>query len=434
MRRHDRTVRWASLLAGLGLLGAACASSGNGGWRAERPTPDPAPCDGTPPETLVLLDSAPGRPAVRVLPTTLDVVGGDPTGLMVDACGEPVAIARRVNATAVMFLPPPPNLSPALTSYDIDPTGTRISYVTFDGQHGAEVVVRSLPGYRLVARSRRVTVPPTDTQCGFAVMGEDGYWEGYVCLDDVHYVWFRGDVRGNRISEDTIRAEVASSPFDTRCLVPQGDFAVCAARAAGILSLAHDSTWSLDREVRFWVTDGMGIPSRLVVIRQHGDTVQGQVLLLWPTRGYLKYGTRDDWCGQLWMNPRATACVARGVPEPDWGALLRELDAAGLGSLPAYPVWPMPCGLAPKVIDPTPPSGFTDRLPKDALGCVRIYEGGVPWLEGRTSAGHWEYHFQQFPDPVHPALPRDRALLDILFCTISTGPRPCPPRPRSGVF
>lgn len=178
--------------------------------------PDPASCEAEPPETLVLLDSASGRPAVRVLPTTLDMVSGDSTGLMVDPCGEPMAIARRVSATAATFLPLPPDLSPTLTSYDFDPAGTRISYVAFDGQRGAEVVVRSLPDYRIVVRSRRVTVPATDTQCGFARIGVRNDWEGFICLGDATYVRFRGMLGGSQISEDTVRTEIGVPPVGMR--------------------------------------------------------------------------------------------------------------------------------------------------------------------------------------------------------------------------
>lgn len=165
---------------------------------------------------LVLVDSAPGRPAVRVLPATVDAVGGAPTGLMVDQCGEPMAIARRVHATEAVFLPLPPGFSPALTSYDIDATGKRIAYVAFDGQRGAEVVVRSLSDYRLVARSRRVTVPPTDVQCGFAVIGADGSWEGFVCIDDESYLRFRGRLGDKPVSEDTVRTPGGTSPLPRR--------------------------------------------------------------------------------------------------------------------------------------------------------------------------------------------------------------------------
>jgi hypothetical protein len=398
----------------LALLLTACGASRRTAWRPEPPAPRTEPCEGEVPQPLLLADSAPGRSPVPIKAGSLDVIAGAVAGLMVDQCGEPIALARRVRGT-VEFLSLPTDFQPALSDLDVDSTGSYLAYVAFDGRNGAKVVVRAVPDLREARRSRRVTVPPTDAQCGYVVMTEARAWEGFICLTDSTFVRLRGSLDGSRITEDTVPVAVGASPVGVQCQHRFTDFVRCGLRAAGILPLDGESWSPTDREIRFWY-QGLGVPHAVLMLRERGEEVAGQVLLIWPTNLMATSSVATDRCGRRWTTPGGSACIARKIPPTDWRAMLDSLDAAGFRTLPSPPVVENPCVGGVRVL---PDGRFVDTV------CPAIADGPGWAVEQRTVGGYWRY---RFPLPIYATTDggaRDARLLNLLHCAISEGARPC---------
>jgi len=182
---------------------------------------------------------------------------------------------------------------------------------------------------------------------------------------------------------------------------------VCALEAAGIPELRETRMGRREREIRYWLTYGNGFPEQLLVLRQHRDSVSGRLFLMWrPTM--MSDSLARSLCLEQWSNARSGICVGRLGTVPDWGKLIRQLDAAGLALVPKAPVAEQPCDRTPV---PPPPSD-PDRLPGERF-CAMHFDGGTEAIEVRTSAGYWRYQFPGIPDSMATGLKRDQALLRI---------------------
>jgi len=182
----------------------------------------------------------------------------------------------------------------------------------------------------------------------------------------------------------------------------------CALRAAGIADLAGARVGPHERELRYWITSGTMFPEKLVILRQFRDSVSGRVLLLWPAR---MMASPAGWytCNDEWSNASAAVCSGRPAAPPDWSSIIRQLDDAGLSTVPNSPVSEQYCDRTPI---PTPRSE-PDRLPVDRL-CPLVLGGFTEVLEVRTEAGYWRYQFPSIPDSLATGRKRDQALLAIL--------------------
>ena len=182
----------------------------------------------------------------------------------------------------------------------------------------------------------------------------------------------------------------------------------CALQAAGIAELASTTVAQGERELRFWITSGNMMPEKLLVLRQHGDSASGRLLLIWRGRT-MELPFASSVCLDRWSNAAGGLCVGRLREAQDWVAIAQRLDRAGLAQVPRAPVPEQPCDRTP-----TPPSA-PGQLPIDHL-CAAMADGFDHALELRTSAGYWRYQFPRIPDSTAVGAMRDRLLLEILTC------------------
>ena len=144
---------------------------------------------------IVFADSTTTSPLLAVQVASLDTIGADRIGVLGGQCGYAVAFVRQIAQSAPEFLPLPPEFSEGLTTFQFDSTRRQIVYVEFDRRNGAFAVVRSVPEYRVLARSPRIEVPSGDTHCGFARFVSVDEWMAYICTDNPnpqHYARVRG--------------------------------------------------------------------------------------------------------------------------------------------------------------------------------------------------------------------------------------------------
>jgi hypothetical protein len=127
---------------------------------------------------------------------------------------------------------------------------------------------------------------------------------------------------------------------------PRADSVV---RAAGLRPLDETSRAEGEREVRVW-SEGFGIPAYLYRFLERRGRVTGEVVLFWeapppdsaPACGERPGETTDDLmlhsqagrCDRFAHAAGVGVCRARFTRPPDWGAVLRRLEAAGLWDLP----------------------------------------------------------------------------------------------------
>ncbi|MBK7904943.1 MAG: hypothetical protein IPJ78_00100 [Gemmatimonadetes bacterium] len=163
----------------------------------------------------MFIDSSAAIPPLLVQELTLDTVAGYRIAAVSDRCGYAHGLVRQMAAADPEFLPLPPGFVDGLTTFAFDSTGQRIAFVEFDGRNGAFAVVRSVPDYRQLARSRRIEVPGGDAHCGFAgFVGADS-WIAYVCTSDPnpqHFVRVRGRLGDSTIAIDTTTLPSTGSP------------------------------------------------------------------------------------------------------------------------------------------------------------------------------------------------------------------------------
>lgn len=193
------------------------------------------------------------------------------------------------------------------------------------------------------------------------------------------------------------------------------DWQECALRAGNIGDIAQSAIGGGGRELRFWTVAGLGVPNNLLIVRQRGDSVTGQLYLLWPAslRG-------DDFvkatCQREWWNEVGGLCLAHTSAPRDWKQLMRRLDEVGLSTVPGSPVPERPCRR------PDPPPG---QAPGDWI-CPILADGVEHILEVRTLTTSWRYIFPGIPDTTASGYARNRVLLDLLTCASQKrGDGPC---------
>ncbi len=201
-------------------------------------------------------------------------------------------------------------------------------------------------------------------------------------------------------------AATAQGADGTRCdeQAWYGVTLTCGLLAVGIPPLSDQWRSEAQRELRYWITGGLGVPWRVTIIRQDSGTVSGRHLMIWrkPEVGDSFY---DALCGRTWSNGAAALCEAKLASEPDWAGMLATLDSLGLRDIPVQPVAEPPC--------PSPPPGSGDRII-----CNLVADGMDYGLEYRDRSIYWSYHFQQVPDTTSPDYPRDRAILRLMACSV----------------
>ena len=203
------------------------------------------------------------------------------------------------------------------------------------------------------------------------------------------------------------------------CNLGKGDYMACALYVGHVPDLRDASYASNEREVRFWTISGMFFPDQVLLIHQRGDTVTGQLLLIWSDSTISTAFARAECSGQAWVTEAGSLCGGRLAAPQDWAAVLRQLDAQGLSQLPGSPVPSYP-------FDPTPlPPARPGGLPRGRLNPYPT-DGFSDYIEVRTSNVYWRYAFQGLPDPAAVDLKRDQAIQRLLTCAaMRFGGRPC---------
>lgn len=137
-----------------------------------------------------------------------------------------------------------------------------------------------------------------------------------------------------------IRAEVA--PLDESSALPS---------ALHIAELRTTALPARDRELRVWSGLVVGYPHSGLVLRVHGDAIEGTLVRYWPVNDTafadapaegedaLDSEALYAWheagrCGPLDRGEDAVACVVQLRRQPDWRALLAALDSAHAWTLP----------------------------------------------------------------------------------------------------
>lgn len=152
----------------------------------------------------------------------------------------------------------------------------------------------------------------------------------------------------------------------------------CGLRAAGLDDLAATPLPHDGREIRFLSIGSLGVPFRVTIIRQFGDSVSGRHLLVWyPDQERDEFF--DQLCGTSWANAAARICEGRLASPPDWRALLARLDSIGIAQLPIDP--PPNC--------PAPPSDST-------LGGCLYTDGVSEVVEYRDGDRFWRHKLDEF--------------------------------------
>ncbi|HEV7991058.1 MAG TPA: hypothetical protein VGP25_04490 [Gemmatimonadaceae bacterium] len=103
-----------------------------------------------------------------------------------------------------------------------------------------------------------------------------------------------------------------------------------------------------EREVRVWTQIEIGVPKRMVRIREVDGRVTGEGVLYWSVPkpdssggdsvgplvhdivAYNHAGT----CGQIRVKGETAACRTRYLKTPDWRAIMREAERSGLWTIP----------------------------------------------------------------------------------------------------
>jgi hypothetical protein len=198
------------------------------------------------------------------------------------------------------------------------------------------------------------------------------------------------------------------------CLDHDDGYERCALQAAGIAALSDVRLDRGDRELRFWVTGGFGVPYGVVQLQVTRDTARGRVLLVWPERSIDDSFAQELCTTERWISPIASLCVARLVNSPNWNHVVRQLDGLGVAQLPSSPVPDAPC---------PPPIHKGGRM--IIRGCS-VNDGLTYTLELRTSLTYWRYTFSQRPDPNAAGFHRDASIVRAIQCAYEQpGGRAC---------
>ena len=163
----------------------------------------------------------------------------------------------------------------------------------------------------------------------------------------------------------------------------------CALQAAGIAELASTTVAQGERELRFWITSGNMMPEKLLVLRQHGDSASGRLLLIWRGRT-MELPFASSVCLDRWSNAAGGLCVGRLREAQDWVAIAQRLDRAGLAQVPRAPVPEQPCDRTP-----TPPSA-PGQLPIDHL-CAAMADGFDHALSCARLPAIGAINFREYP-------------------------------------
>ena len=189
----------------------------------------------------------------------------------------------------------------------------------------------------------------------------------------------------------------------------------CALLAGNIADITRSGIGAGGRELRFWALSGIGVPDNLLILRQRGDSVSGELFLLWPAS---QRGDRfvKETCEREWWNDVGGACRARLSAPRDWKAVLGQLDALGLSNIPASPVPARPCRR---------PQPLPGQAPADWV-CAVLADGIQSILEVRTLTSYWRYIFPGIPDTTSDGYLRNQQVLGLLSCvTQKRGDGPC---------
>ncbi|MBK6495365.1 MAG: hypothetical protein IPO52_10125 [Gemmatimonadetes bacterium] len=191
-------------------------------------------------------------------------------------------------------------------------------------------------------------------------------------------------------------------------------YLTCGLMAGNIDDILYARVGDGRREIRFWAS-GAGDPAYLLILRQHRDSVSGQVVLLWHPSARGDSFVRES-CGQQWWNDGGGACIAKLSAPRDWKDILAQLDEAGLAMVPGTPVPTRPC----------PPLDSVPGQPRRPRICGFVTGGDSYVLEVHTLTTSWRYKFPRLPDTLTPGYPRDRKILDLLTCVMQKwGDGPC---------
>ncbi|MDZ4258972.1 MAG: PH domain-containing protein [Gemmatimonadales bacterium] len=199
----------------------------------------------------------------------------------------------------------------------------------------------------------------------------------------------------------------AQSDSGLACRDRRDDWQACALQAGGFPSLSSATVQPGQREFRYWVSVGIGVPHELLILRSNADSSTGLLLLIWPRKNFDSDLARTR-CGQRWSNGTAGLCVSPQSGTRDWASIFRQLDEAGLAAVPGSPIQSQTC---PK------PTISPDGVWQDHL-CAVYADGISEAIEVRTVESYWRYQFRVLPEPGDAALPRDRALQHILRCAV----------------
>lgn len=192
------------------------------------------------------------------------------------------------------------------------------------------------------------------------------------------------------------------------CTSPDGYWLTCALVAGGIGDLRGGMRTRIVREYR--LTDNSGpphAPVELIIVREFADSVRGQLLLLWP--GDMKNNSfLTSRCGRTWSNAAGILCEAVVTQPPDWAAILKKLDAAGIREIPSRPHVPVPC------VSKTTP-GPPGELPRQVI-CPMMFDGPSYSFQGRHGSVFWTYDFpESWKSESSAELKRDQAVLKVFW-------------------
>jgi hypothetical protein len=167
-------------------------------------------------------------------------------------------------------------------------------------------------------------------------------------------------------------------------------------RAAGLPPLDQAPAAEGEREVRVW-SEGFGVPAYLYRFVERRGRTTGEVVLFWgapppdpnPACGERPGETTDDLmrytqagrCGGFARAAGIGVCRARFTRPPDWGAVLRRMEAAGLWELPD------PASLPAVGYVTVDGWGFTAELRDGARYRAYAYDNPqtMPWPEARRA-------------------------------------------------
>lgn len=103
-----------------------------------------------------------------------------------------------------------------------------------------------------------------------------------------------------------------------------------------------------EREVRVWTQVELGVPKRMVQVRDVGGRITGEGVFYWPApvpnpsrgerpgqslRDIVAYNHAGT-CGPIRVRGEMAACRVRFVSAPDWRSILRDAEGAGLWTIP----------------------------------------------------------------------------------------------------